>query len=264
MRKSIFVILSLFVISILAAGCFYSGTGTTDPTQADSDGDGILDADELCPGFDDYEHTDTDGIPDGCDNCVSVDNPDQSDLDGDGIGDDCDTDADNDGIMDADEIEITHAIIYTLADFYDMFLDANGNFQGIIVHTEGSSDDKDAANLIAGSMLLNGAPVVPADGVVSDGIVVDYAGNIIAIGDICESNAFLYLAPVDCETAYADMETQYSFDSNTQAVIALYESAAGHNYIIITGRDPAMRIKAAETISEYATTPMSWQFMVVS
>ena len=37
----------------------------------DADGDGVCDAEDQCPGFDDTIDTDGDGIPDGCDNCTS-------------------------------------------------------------------------------------------------------------------------------------------------------------------------------------------------
>jgi len=45
-------------------------------TFQDSDDDGVCDADDACPGFDDSVDTDGDGIPDGCDsnNCVTVSN----------------------------------------------------------------------------------------------------------------------------------------------------------------------------------------------
>ncbi|WP_452223842.1 hypothetical protein, partial [Lacinutrix chionoecetis] len=48
--------------------------------QCDSDGDGVIDANDACPGFDDNINTDGDAYPDGCDD-----------------------DDDNDGITDADE-----------------------------------------------------------------------------------------------------------------------------------------------------------------
>ena len=38
-------------------------------TFADADNDGVCDADDICPGFDDNVDTDGDGTPDGCDNC---------------------------------------------------------------------------------------------------------------------------------------------------------------------------------------------------
>jgi len=40
-------------------------------TGCDSDGDGVLDSADLCPGFDDSIDTDGDGVPDGCDLCVT-------------------------------------------------------------------------------------------------------------------------------------------------------------------------------------------------
>ena len=81
------------------------GCGVAD---TDSDSDGVLDCDDVCPGFDDNADLDTDGTPDGCD----------TDADGDGIDNstDCDdmnaavgvattwyADTDNDGVGDAND-----------------------------------------------------------------------------------------------------------------------------------------------------------------
>jgi len=52
----------------------------------DSDGDGVCDGVDACPGFDDGADGDGDGVADGCDPCP-VDDPD--DVDGDGV---CDAD----------------------------------------------------------------------------------------------------------------------------------------------------------------------------
>ena len=48
----------------------------------DTDGDGICDTDDQCPGFDDNVDTDGDGISDGCDTCNDL-----VDTDGDGVSD---------------------------------------------------------------------------------------------------------------------------------------------------------------------------------
>ncbi|MCG5644945.1 gliding motility-associated C-terminal domain-containing protein [Flavobacteriaceae bacterium LSUCC0859] len=88
----------------------------------DTDGDGVLDPFDLCPGTiagasvdangcAAYQRdTDSDGVMDHIDNCVTTSNPDQADADGDGIGDVCDNapntpnadqaDTDGDGIAD--------------------------------------------------------------------------------------------------------------------------------------------------------------------
>ena len=69
----------------------------------DSDGDGVCDSTDLCPGADDDLDDDLDGVPDGCDRCWGGD--DLADLDGDGIADACDpcpedlaNDSDGDGV----------------------------------------------------------------------------------------------------------------------------------------------------------------------
>jgi len=61
---------------------------TSIPTS-DSDGDGVPNAQDICPGFNDNLDADFDGVPDGCDICPGAD--DNVDTDGDGIPDACDT-----------------------------------------------------------------------------------------------------------------------------------------------------------------------------
>lgn len=56
----------------------------------DSDSDGVCNADDVCPGFDDDADADSDGVPDGCDACPGFD--DHMDIDSDGVPDACDTD----------------------------------------------------------------------------------------------------------------------------------------------------------------------------
>jgi len=56
-------------------------TGDDDDGAPDADGDGVVDADDACPGFDDAADADADGAPDGCDLCPA-DALDDSDGDG--------------------------------------------------------------------------------------------------------------------------------------------------------------------------------------
>ena len=89
---------------------------TVATTSIDSDGDGIDDSADQCPGFDDNIDVDGDGTPDGCDTLIDSDNDgvadsadqcpgfdDNIDVDGDGTPDGCDTliDSDNDGVADS-------------------------------------------------------------------------------------------------------------------------------------------------------------------
>ena len=54
----------------------------------DSDGDGVGDYCDICPGGDDTVDVDVDAIPDDCDSCPAGDN--SLDSDGDGVPDGCD------------------------------------------------------------------------------------------------------------------------------------------------------------------------------
>lgn len=82
---------SRFVWSAVIGGLLLSGL-TGCPPQQDSDGDGVVDAQDNCinsPNADQAD-ADGDGVGDACDNCVNVSNANQADADGDGIGDACD------------------------------------------------------------------------------------------------------------------------------------------------------------------------------
>lgn len=76
------------VLDVVALVNIIMSDGTS---GTDSDGDGVLDTDDLCEGYDDAHDPDCDGIPSGCDNCLSAHNPTQDDSDNDGNGDDCET-----------------------------------------------------------------------------------------------------------------------------------------------------------------------------
>lgn len=77
----------------------------------DSDGDGVCDEDDNCPGKanPDQKDVDGDGVGDVCDNCVKNANPKQEDDDGDGIGNVCDIakcDVDKDGDIDTADLSL--------------------------------------------------------------------------------------------------------------------------------------------------------------
>ncbi|MCB9849203.1 MAG: thrombospondin type 3 repeat-containing protein [Phycisphaerales bacterium] len=78
----------------------------------DADTDGVPDQCDACPGYDDFEDADGDGAPDHCDPCPEFANESDMDSDGDGTLDDCDTcpifdnrvDVDGDGVPDGCDI----------------------------------------------------------------------------------------------------------------------------------------------------------------
>jgi len=67
-----------------------NANGTPDECERDSDGDGVIDGCDRCPGAHDLTDSDLDDVADCLDNCPGLFNPNQSDLDGDGVGDECD------------------------------------------------------------------------------------------------------------------------------------------------------------------------------
>jgi len=66
----------------------------------DSDGDGVSDNQDVCPGFDDNLDSDSDGVPDGCDICPGFNDAADNDLDG--VPDGCDQCANGDDTLDSD------------------------------------------------------------------------------------------------------------------------------------------------------------------
>jgi hypothetical protein len=79
--------------------------GLANPDQANADGDLYGDVCDPCPGSpsQDVSDDDGDGIPNACDNCPKVQNADQANLDNDSLGDVCDSDDDNDGTPDTSD-----------------------------------------------------------------------------------------------------------------------------------------------------------------
>ena len=93
-----------------------NNNGLPDECELDTDGDGVVDADDNCPWVynPDQADADADHVGDACDNCPAVPNPYQEDADNDGFGDACDNcptvynslqlDEDQDGVGDACEV----------------------------------------------------------------------------------------------------------------------------------------------------------------
>jgi thrombospondin type 3 repeat protein/galactose oxidase-like protein len=74
--------------------------------SADTDADGVNDADDNCPLLTNADQADFDGdgSGDACDNCPEAPNPTQRDLDRDLAGDVCDGDIDGDGVANATDV----------------------------------------------------------------------------------------------------------------------------------------------------------------
>ncbi|WP_299386590.1 Calx-beta domain-containing protein, partial [uncultured Lacinutrix sp.] len=92
-----------------AVGGSIDGTPSDSNGQCDSDNDGVIDADDLCPGFDDNANADGDAYPDSCDE-----------------------DDDNDGISDIDEgLVVTNATpvcgSQTILNFNSSFTEESGD-----------------------------------------------------------------------------------------------------------------------------------------
>lgn len=92
-----------FASGKLIASDMQTGLYVLDPAFVactDSDGDGVCDGADQCPGFNDLADADSDGVPDGCDICSGFD--DLVDADSDGVPDGCDICAGSDDLVDSD------------------------------------------------------------------------------------------------------------------------------------------------------------------
>jgi len=74
----------MFVTRLIMPGGTLAGAPVDPcPGDADDDGDGVCNASDLCPGFDDAADADADGTPDGCDACAG--GPASGDTNADGL-----------------------------------------------------------------------------------------------------------------------------------------------------------------------------------
>ncbi len=112
-------------------GCDDCSSGSDDPLNdgADSDGDGVCDLGDACPGSDDSIDCNLNGIPDGCD----ISSGSSSDNNGNGIPDDCeaalfvrgDSNADGGPIDISDPVHTLAVLFMGAARSCDLALDAN-------------------------------------------------------------------------------------------------------------------------------------------
>ncbi len=166
--------------------------------QADTDGDEVGDACDLCEGYDDSVDPDDDGVPTGCDNCPDEANEDQADLDDDSIGDVCDND------VDGDDCEVNPGVD-------DCPLDANKCDAGVCGCGE-SDVDTDGDNT---ADCIDGCPDDPdktAPGDCGCGVPeTDTDGDGIACGDNCPDD---YNPVADCDSDPQTPDEQCDADND--------------------------------------------------
>jgi hypothetical protein len=130
--------------------------------QADTDGDGIGNKCDPCPGVHNSQDSDGDGTPDCFDNCAAIANADQADADGDSIGDVCDNcpaDA-NGGQADTDGDGIGNKCDNCPSTANPDQTDTNGDGQGDACSpTSRTAVRMDEPRPLAGALALDTAPL---------------------------------------------------------------------------------------------------------
>jgi|GEM_PF-3553572 len=171
----------------------------------DSDGDGVGDGSDVCPGFDDGLDADVDGTPDGCDVCPFDAN---DDSDGDSICDSEDVcpgfddtvDLDNNGLPDCTEVA---------GDECAMAIDASdGTFIGTMAANSGSTgDDSSCASNDTLDKWFRYVPAVTGSLEVSTCNPGTEFDTVLSVFDDCPQSGGVQLS---CQDDSADANCQLS------------------------------------------------------
>jgi len=173
---------------------------------SDSDNDGVGDAFDICPGFDDNVDTDNDSVPDGCDACAGFD--DNMDADSDGVPDGCDVCAGFDDIEDADGDGTPDGcdVCPGFNDYNDMDNDGvpdacDADCTTFPVHVATSqelSDAIDCANYLpdSGTIYLDADITLTSELDVSSPIVIEGQGHVIERDSGANLNQLIFVSTI--------------------------------------------------------------------
>ena len=255
----------LVVFAMVIAGCGFSGSGAADDvgddgvgadaatdapvTGADRDGDGVLDAADLCPDVADpvQNDEDADGAGDRCDVCPQVAGA-TDDADGDHIGDACDPNPATPG----DELLV-----------FDGFAGATLDPAWTVI--VGDSSDWQAGDGVA--LVQGGEPaslLMQRVGAPGDTLRVDTAMEVTAIGPGATRSVALVtdataspLAFDFCAVSFDSQEVElYRFENATWTEVAVMPMSAPLGTYRITARTTAGRLCTVDQ-NELTTTAVA-------
>ncbi len=211
--------------SLVLTGCGGGGSAKPDPTKIDTDGDGVVDAQDAFPNDpNETEDTDNDGVGNNADtdddndgvpdtdDAFPLDDSESVDTDNDGVGNNSDSDDDNDGVIDSDD-----AFPLDDSETTDTDGDGIGNNADLDDDNDGVVDEEDDAPLddsvydLTNPTVTTKSPEEGSSEVSTDATISATFSETLAAESVTNGN---FVLKIDNEI----VESQVNYNSDSQSI----------------------------------------------